>query len=153
MAVEDVDYGDTTHRYGDKVALPHDQESSGDNDVNEGEAVAIDENGYIAKADVSGAGPAVGVLKNYEYFGDSPNEQIAQGTDATVLMQGTVKARVASGVSAGEHLATPDSSGTGTAGVLAAGGAGESNFVALSDATQEDLEDGTTAYYAEVLLR
>lgn len=154
---DDLNYGDETRRHGDYVGLPHDQDQSetgsgSNNDVREGEAVAVDSNGNIAKADIDGAGAAIGVLYTYQYF-QNEGQQVDQDRDATVKTQGTVKARVGSGVSAGDHLAAPATATSGTAGVLDASSSTEdSNFVALSDARQQDLPDGTTSHYAEVLI-
>lgn len=148
----DVDPGDETRRYGDHVGLPHDQDSGGTNDVAEGEVVAVDGSGNIAQADANGDGSAIGVLQEYQYYGDSSGSgpQIKQDRDALVGLQGTYRVRVDSAVVAGDYLTTPDTSATGTAGVLDSDNADDSsNFVALTDA----VDDGSGNYYAEVLVR
>jgi hypothetical protein len=153
---DDLDYGDETRRNGDYVGLPHDQDQSNGssdatNDVAEGMAVTVDAQGNIAAAE--DGENVVGVLYTYQYYEDGQTgESIDQDRNATVKTQGTVKAYVASDTAAGEALA-PDSTNE-DAGVLANtnGSANTSNIVALSDAKQQDV-DGTTRYYAEVLLR
>jgi hypothetical protein len=149
MAVEDVDPGDETHRNGDYVPLPHDEQAGGVKAPSRGHAVAIGSDGNIKQAEEGDS--VVGVLHTYEYFGDSPNEQIAQNTPATVKTRGTVKARVDPGVVAGDALGSPDESADGEKGELGLAGdtnSGDQGFRALSDAATEDGQE-----YAEVLLR
>lgn len=149
MAVEDVDPGDETHRYGDRVPLPHDEESGGVNAPEPGEAVALDGNGNIKQAEQGDN--IVGVLKTYPYYGDSQNRQIDQDQPATVKLQGSLKANVKAGVTAGTELGAPDEANGAAKGEL--GPASDTNtegqhFVALGDAFTEDGDE-----YAEVMLR
>lgn len=148
----DLSYGDETRRNGDYVGLPHDQDSGGTSDVLVGQAVSVDGSGNIKQ--MENGDTFVGVLQNYQRFGDSGGRAdpgtIDQDRDATVKTQGTAKVEVASDVVAGEALGVGSG---GTAGVLDNGDAPEDSLVALSDAIQDDRPDGTTAYYAEVLIR
>lgn len=77
-------------------------------------------------------------------------DPLPNGDKGTVNYRGVVRARVESGVAAGDELAVPDSgatSGATTPGV--AGSGGSSGHFALTGAAQAD--DGN--YYARVLLR
>lgn len=155
MTFETVSPGDDTRPNGDSVGIPHDEASGGVKAPEEGMVVDIDDDGVIASADVNGANGeinAAGILQTYQYYEDGQTgTEVDQSRNATVIARGVVRARVESTVSAGDTLAVPDTSGTGTAGVLAPGTDDASlNFYALSDAAQ-DADDSN--YYAEVLVR
>lgn len=145
----DLSYGDETRRFGDYVALPHDEAN---NEVKTGEVVRVNGSGNVVRAD--GTGDAIGVLSNFERAGDSggPSDPapIEQDQPANIKLGGVVKAVVDDDVSAGEYL---------TAGDTAAGALGnstpdtESRFLALSGAVEDDRADGTTVHYAEVLIQ
>lgn len=145
---EDLGYGDETRRNGDYVGLPHDEASGGTSAADEGEAVAVDGSGNIKQAE--DGDNIVGVLYTYQYFHEAnAGDAIDQDREATVKTQGTVKAKVASTVSAGDSLNT-DTAGASNAGVFSeVNGSADGPFVALQDAT----EDADGNYYAEVLLR
>lgn len=145
---EDLGYGDETRRNGDYVGLPHDQDAGTTSAADEGEAVAIDGSGNIKQAE--DGDNIVGVLYTYQYYHDADTgSTIDQDRDATVKTQGTVKAKVASSVEAGNSLNT-DTDGSSDAGVFSeVNGSADGPFVALQDAT----EDADENYYAEVLLR
>lgn len=155
MTFETVSAGDQTRPNGDVLGIPHDEASGGVKAPEEGMVVDIDDDGVIASADINasnGEVNAAGILQTYQYYEDADTgTTVDQSRDATVVTRGAVRARVESTVSAGDTLAVPDSSGTGTAGVLAPGTDDESyNFYALTDAAQ-DPDDSN--YYAEVLVR
>lgn len=148
---DDLSYGDETRRNGDYVSLPHDEEND---DVDEGAAVSFDGTHLQAAAD---GDALVGVLYTYQYAGDSggapqPESNIRQDRNATVKTSGTVKARVASDVSAGDAL-EPGVDTDGEFHTVDSASAEVANAVALSDAREQDDADGDTTYYAEVLLR
>jgi len=140
-------YGDETRRHGDYVGLPHGDGGSVTGSVRPGQAVMVD-GGVVAQADGTTA-VTIGVLSNYPRAGDSggPSDPspITAGQPANVKTSGTVKAEVDSAVSAGDEL-------TPAAGVFEAG-TGDIQAVALTDAVEDDRYDGSSAYYAEVLLR
>jgi len=146
---DDISYGDETRTNGDYVGLPHDEATDG---VKEGQAVALDGTDIAAAA---AGDPVVGVLYTYQYYGDSggPSDPgtVDQDGPATVKTSGTVKAEVESTVAAGDAL----EAGVSTAGVFDTTDATDAemaNYVALTDAKQDDRPDGSTAYYAEVLI-
>jgi hypothetical protein len=155
----DLSYGDETRRDGDHVGLPHDQQSGGTSDVRPGQAVSIDGSGNIKQAEDGDV--VVGVLQNYQRAGDSGGPAdpapIQQDREATVATRGVVKVEVSNDtgnsldVSAGDELGVDGTDGV--AGVLDSGGSPETDYIALTDATEDDRPDGTTAHYAEVLLR
>lgn len=147
---DDLDYGDETRTHGDYVGLPHDEDTDG---VPEGQAVSFDGTTIVA---ASAGEPVVGVLYTYQYYTDNTGgETVDQGRNATVKTSGTVKAEVESTVAAGDAL----EAGVTTAGVFDTSDATDSeqaNFIALSDARQQDNDNpngGTGEYYAEVLIR
>jgi len=160
---DDLDYGDDTRGEAiQTVGLPHGAPESGADGIDEpveGMVVAVDGSGELIPA--TDTDDAVGVLYTYQYFGDSSRDgpYVREDRDATVAVGGKLKVHVDSGVTAGNAL-VPHAGGVAgePAGVLEAGGAEGSNFVALSDAKQQgtrpDGNGGTEdAYYAEVLVR
>jgi hypothetical protein len=143
-----LSYGDETRRNGDYVGIAHSEGGSIEGAVRRGQPVVIS-GGVIAAASDTSGDAVVGVLSNYPRAGDSggPSDPapITGGQPATVKTSGTVKAEVDSAVSAGDVL------GVNASGVLddSAG----TSYVALSDAVEDDRDDGTTTHYADVLLR
>jgi len=156
----DLTFGDETRRNGDYVAFPVDETASAG--LSEGDAVALDEDGYlVAAGGADAATETVGVLYTFQYFGDSTfGQEIDYDRDATVKVGGTVKAEVAQGVSAGDMLEAND----GTFEAIAAEDAtGNENYQAYSDAeaqvggprneSQHVDPDREGDYFAEVRLR
>lgn len=147
---DDLDYGDETRGEAvQTVGLPHDEASDG---LVEGQAVSFNGTKLVA-ADENNA--PIGVLYTYQYYGE--NNSIRQDRNATVLVGGKVKAQVESDVVAGENLDNANVGTDGeTAGNFSNGGDQTSNFLALTDAQQQDNDNpngGTGEYYAEVLVR
>lgn len=128
--------GDRQFGHGDQMTVENNHGST----INEGEWLAVNGDGgdhpQVALADVNGAGDLMAVAA--ESFDDGALEE--------AKFRGAPWARVDSGVTAGDELGAPDSSGTGTPGVAVSGGS--SGHYALTDATQ--LPDGN--YYAVVAL-
>lgn len=153
MGLEDVDPGDEMNRYGDYVYLEHDEQAGGAYAPVEGDAVSLDANGVLKKAEEGEN--VIGILYTYPYFGDSGGsaggDTIDQDQPATVKTQGTVKAHVTANVSAGSALGAPDVTNGAAAGELDDDGqtnTDDQGFEALSDPVTEDGEE-----YANVLLR
>lgn len=154
----DLSYGDETRADSAKIGLEHDYGAGGEYDVEPGQAVTLDGDGVMIKADDGDA--VIGVLKNYVRGGDSggPSDPapVNPRAPATVKTEGPVKAEVSNDtdntldVSAGDTLGFDGTDGV--AGVLDNSG-GDTDFIAITDAVQDDRPDGTTAYYSEVLLR
>lgn len=156
---DDLDYGDEVRGEAlQTVGLPHNTNEDGSGGPDEGQPVAWDESagsdGAIVAADASAGLEAIGVLYTYNYYGDSSRDgpYIRTDRNATVAVGGKVKARMdSSGIEPGPVTADATS---GSAGTFNASDADDSsNFAALSTSQQQDLDDGTTAYYSEVLLR
>jgi hypothetical protein len=116
--LEDTENGAETRRYGATVGLPH-GESDGtlvsNAAVQPGDAVSLNGSGEIEQAGSSDT--IVGVLVNYSVSGASHREeQIKGNTDATVAVQGTVRARSDGNLSAGDSagVAASDAGAFGT---------------------------------------
>lgn len=152
---DDLSYGDETRRHGDYIGVPHDFASGGTSAPLEGQAVSIDGSGNIKKYENGEV--FLGVLHTYNYYYDpSSGPTVDPDKDATVKVSGTVKAEVSNDTGNSLDVAPGDALGVdttnGVAGVLDSGSEAL-DVVALMATTQDDRPDGTTAYYADVLLR
>lgn len=138
----DTENGAETRRYGDTVGLPH-GESDGtlvsNASVQPGDAVSLNGSGEIEQAGSSDT--IIGVLVNYSVFGSSHREeQIKGNTDATVAVQGTVRARSDGNLSAG------DSAGVAASDAGAFGADDDQGFRVLA------VDSSGTDDYIEVVL-
>jgi len=128
--------GDPVFPEGDDITVVN----TGGTAIEAGELVSVTgHNGQhteVGLADVSDAGDYFAVAKN----------DAADGEALAVKARGVPLTKVESGLVAGDELATPDSGGTGTAGVGASGG-GRGDYL-LDDA--EEFADGD--HYAPVQL-
>ena len=151
----DLTFGDETRRNGDYVAFPV---SSHEDEPDEGDVVALDDDGNLVKADDDNI---IGVLYTYQYYEEANGGPTRDyDRDATVKVGGTVKAAVAEAVDAGDFLEASD----GTFEAIEEGDVtGNENYQAYSDAEQQvggprnesqhvdpEREDD---YFAEVRLR
>lgn len=117
--------GDRKFGHGDELTV----ENTSGGPVEPGMVVSVTGDGgnepEVGLADTNGAGAVHGVAAT----------QGALGGKLKATLRGAVVARVESGVVAGEELGAPDTSGTGTAGVLDTGSGG---VHALTDAEERD---------------
>lgn len=108
MAFEDIDAGDETRRNGDYVGFPH---SNGDGSALDsaspqpGVPVALDGSGEITTVSGDGTSDVVGVLSNYDVYGDFENQKISDN-DANIKFRGEVKADLSdyNTVNVGEYV-------------------------------------------------
>jgi hypothetical protein len=144
---DDLDYGDETRGEAlQTVGLPHG--STAASDLPEGTAVTWDETNEEIIAATDGD-DVIGILYTYKYYEDD-GLQIRTDRNATVAVGGKVKARVHTDVVPGAVAAGTN----GDDGELESTAATtESNFTALSGSQSQDDRFGSTAQYAEVLIR
>lgn len=155
--LQDTGAGNETRRHGHTVGVPHSEDDGtplANAAVSPGDAVTLDGSGEIAQA---GEGDDIlGVLVNYSVYGDSSYDgpRIKGDTDATVAVNGTYKARVSGGVSAGDALAAIDATNGSDAdpGEFGVAGLTNSNEAGLSARAVEVYTDSSGQHWAEVAL-